>query len=99
MDQTIQNAGAKVANQIQKGADKGKEALNTVANKAQEFEADSYVSMAREKAEDVYAMAKDRAGDALVASEDFVKKYPLYTVLGAAAIGAAAAWLIKPSRR
>jgi ElaB/YqjD/DUF883 family membrane-anchored ribosome-binding protein len=99
MDTSIQNAGAKVANTIQKGADKGKEALNTVANKGQQFEADSYYSMAKDKAEDVYAMAKDQAGVALEASEDFVKKYPLYTVLGAAAIGAAAAWLIKPSRR
>lgn len=99
MDQSIQNAGAKVANTIKTGAEKGKDALNTVADKAQSFEADSYYSMAKDKAEDVYAIARDRAGEAVHASEDFVKKYPLYTVLGAAAIGAAAAWLIKPSRR
>lgn len=37
--------------------------------------------------EDNYQMLKTRAQDALHASEDYVKEHPVYTILGAAAVG------------
>lgn len=46
-----------------------------------------------------YETAKERASEAVHASEDFVKKYPFYTVLGAAAVGFLAGAIIRSGRR
>jgi len=49
--------------------------------------------------QDYYETARERAEDALDFSVDFVKKHPLSTIAGAAAIGIVAGFLLRGSRR
>lgn len=49
-------------------------------------------------AQDLYQEARERAEDAMDVSVDFVKKHPLSTVAGAAAIGFLAGILIRGNR-
>ena len=72
---------------LDKGYDKSKDVLDKMTDKAQNLDVKSY-----------YDVAKDRGQAAVDASTDFVKKYPLYTVLGAAAIGYLAGWITTRSR-
>lgn len=88
METSLNNVSGKVAKTVQKGAEKGKDVLNSVSREAQEMRLQS-----------VYESAKAQAQDAIDASEDFVKKYPLYTVAGIAAVGLLAGILIARSRR
>ena len=88
METNLNNVSNKVAKTVQKGAEKGKDAMNAVSREAQEMRLQSY-----------YDSAKESAQDAIEASEDFVKKYPLYTVAGVAAIGLIAGALIARSYR
>jgi ElaB/YqjD/DUF883 family membrane-anchored ribosome-binding protein len=46
-----------------------------------------------------YETAREAAADAVHGSEDFVKRYPFYTVLGAATVGFLAASIIRSARR
>ena len=46
-----------------------------------------------------YEAAREKASSAVHASEDFVKKYPFYTVLGAATVGFLAGAIIRGTRR
>ena len=46
-----------------------------------------------------YETAKEKASDAVEYSESFVKKYPFYTALGAAAVGFLAGAIIRGGRR
>lgn len=73
---------------LDKGYEKSKDALNTISDKAQDLDLKSY-----------YEMAKDRGHAAVDASTDFVKKYPLYTVLSAAAVGYLVGWISTRSRQ
>lgn len=50
------------------------------------------------RAEDMYHMARERAEEYYDTSVDFVKKYPVSTVAGAAAIGFIAGILLRRSR-
>lgn len=88
METNLNNVSNKVAKTVQKGADKGKDALNAVSKEAQEMRLQSY-----------FDSAKESAQDAIEASEDFVKKYPLYAVAGVAAVGIIAGLLIARSSR
>lgn len=48
---------------------------------------------------DRYHAVQAKAQEAVEVSEDFVKEHPLYTVLGAAAIGFVAGMLIRGGRK
>jgi ElaB/YqjD/DUF883 family membrane-anchored ribosome-binding protein len=80
----------------QYAADKAKQVANKaegVANKVSEG-----IHKGQMQAEDIYETARDRAVQAVDASSDFVKKYPFYTVAGAAAIGFVAGVLLRRGR-
>jgi ElaB/YqjD/DUF883 family membrane-anchored ribosome-binding protein len=49
-------------------------------------------------AQDFYETARERAEDALDVSVDFVKKHPISTIAGAAAIGLVAGLLLRGRR-
>lgn len=87
MDATINEVNKKGKDILDKGYDKGKDVLNSMTDKAQNLDIQSY-----------YETAKAKTQSAVEASEDFVKKYPFYTVLGAAAVGYLAGWMHKHSR-
>ena len=88
MDATMQNVGNKVAKTIHRGANKGKDVLNTVADEANEMRLQS-----------MYESTVDQAQDAFEAAQGIVKKYPVYSALGVAAVGILAGFLIYRSRR
>lgn len=71
-------------------ADKAKQAANAVS---------AQVNKQGLRTEEIYEDVRERAEDALDASVDFVKKYPLYTVAGAAAVGFIAGALIRRMSR
>ncbi len=64
--------------------------VDTVADKA---------NMSSTDLKAYYETAKEKASDAVENSESFVKKYPFYTVLGAAAVGFLAGAIIRGGRR
>ena len=48
-----------------------------------------------DQATEAYGMARERAVDVYDTSADFVKRYPLYTVAGAVAVGFVAAMILR----
>lgn len=72
------------------GKDLANNVAETVAEKA---------NMSTTELKAYYDTAKDKASDAVNYSEDFVKKYPFYTILGAVAVGVLAGAIIRGGRR
>ena len=99
MDTSMQNLSNKASKSIQQGAKQGKEVLNTIADKADESNLQSMFESSRDQAAEIYASSKAQAQDALEATTDFVKKYPVYTALGVAAVGIVAGLWYARSRR
>ena len=88
------NGMSKAANQAaDEISDKVKAGANQVVKRAQEVESEW-----SDKFADKYDDLKDQAGKGYETSIDFVKKYPLYSLLGATVIGFAAGALIRRSR-
>lgn len=73
----------------QYAGDKAKHVAANVSDKLQRGE---------QSAQELYEMARERAEDALDVSTDFVKRYPFYTVAGAAVIGLFAGMLLRRGR-
>ena len=94
MNSTMQNVSNKVAKTIHTGANKGKDVMNTIADEADKVQLQSTVNSGIEHAQDLYESGLDQAQEALKAAEDFVKKYPVQSALGVAAIGILAGYLI-----
>lgn len=69
--------------------DKARQVAKNVSDKLHTTEA---------RAEDIYHAAKERAEEYYDNSVDFVKKYPVSTVAGAAAIGFLAGVLLRRTR-
>lgn len=69
-----------------------------LANNAVEAVADK-ANLSTSELKAYYDTAKEKASDAVEYSEGFVKKYPFYTVMGAAAIGLLAGVIIRGGRR
>ncbi len=74
-----------------------KNELNATAQNVKSQAKDAIRDMSgawKESAENAYSMIQERGRQAADASEDFVKRHPFTTVLGAAAIGLVAGFLL-----
>lgn len=86
----LKNAAASAGNYA---GDKARQVAHNVSDKVSEK-----VDKSQARIEDIYSTARDRAEDYLDTSVDFVKKYPVSTVAGAAAIGFIAGMLLRRTR-
>ncbi len=99
MEQSINEVSRKGKDALDKGVDKTKDLMDRASDKANSL-SDKIQAGAKDlDISSYYDAVKTRTQDAVGASEDFITKYPFYTVLGAAAVGFLAAWITKPSRQ
>jgi ElaB/YqjD/DUF883 family membrane-anchored ribosome-binding protein len=88
-----QDAGNYVGDKAKQLAKTAEGTIDRASDKMKKGEGKS--SDLYEQAGEVYETARDRAVDAFDTSSDFVKKYPLYTVAGAVAVGFVAAMILR----
>lgn len=86
----LKNAAASAGNYA---SDKARQVAHNVSENVSEK-----LDKSQARIEDIYNTARDRAEDYYDTSIDFVKKYPVSTVAGAAAIGFIAGMLLRRTR-
>jgi ElaB/YqjD/DUF883 family membrane-anchored ribosome-binding protein len=86
----LKNAASSAGNYA---GDKARQVAHNVADTVSEK-----VDKSQARIEDIYNAARERAEDYFDNSVDFVKKYPVSTVAGAAAIGFIAGMLLRRTR-
>jgi ElaB/YqjD/DUF883 family membrane-anchored ribosome-binding protein len=96
-----QNAGNFAGDKAKQVANKADGIIDRASDKLQkgQKQAGELYEQAYDQAGELYETAKDRAVDVFDTSTDFVKKYPLYTVAGAVAIGFVAAMILRRNNR
>jgi len=86
---SVSSAGQYAADKSKQVANKAEGAIDKVSDTLHDQQ---------KHVQEIYDSAKQRAQQAADASVDFVKRYPFYTVAGAAAIGFVAGILLRRSK-